>query len=183
VKQYLLFLFLGFLFASCATSSLPYTADYPLTDQLFHSRDRMFSGKIPRGWFSSTDDSLGSAVNALLIKEDYSATLTMKEIKLDHLASERVQNEGLKFLARLSTLFKQERGPDTELIMTEFELRGKSYCGYERMLGEITTRVVVFTTKGKYYECEIQLMKKRWSGEETKQMFTLQQTVLASLAF
>lgn len=182
MKQYLTFLFLGFLFSSCA-ASLPYTTDYPLTDQRFHSRDRMFSGNIPRGWFSATDDSLGSAVNALLIREDYSAALTVKEIKLDRSSIEHIRKEGLKLLARLSLLFRHEDAPGAEPETMEFELRGKHYCSYERMLKNATTRVVVFTAAGKYYECEMRSMKGQWPGEELKRMFTVQQTVLASLTY
>ena len=180
MKQYPVFLLLAFLFISCA-ASVPYATDYPLTDQIFQSRDGMFSGKIPRGWFSSTDDSLGSALNALLIKEDFSATLTLKELKLDRTAAEQVRKQGLPLLARLGSLFRHDIALNGELKTTEFELKGKKFCSYEQSSRERAGRVIVFVSKGKYYECEVKPAKGQWSAEEMKRMFTMQQTVLASL--
>ncbi len=98
MKQFPYALILAFLAAACA-SSLPYSADYPLTDATLTSRDGVLTGRIPLGWFSSTEDSLAEALTAWLIKEDYSAILIVKEIRLDDLASRRVRKEGLRLLA------------------------------------------------------------------------------------
>ena len=105
MKKKFLLLIIGFLLASCA-ATLPYAIDYPLTDQYFHSRDNIFYGRVPTGWFSATDDTLGESLTVWLLKEDFSATITVREIKLDSLSRKQVDNEGLALLASMSRAFK-----------------------------------------------------------------------------
>src|SRR5262249_17273510 len=69
VKQAVASLLIVALFMSCA-ASLPYATDYPLTEQTFRSRDGVFSARVPRGWFSSTGDTLVPALVAWLVKDD-----------------------------------------------------------------------------------------------------------------
>lgn len=178
----LVFLVLPILFLSCGTT-VPYTTDYPLTQGLFHSRDGAFSGRIPDGWFSSTDDTLASALVAWLIKDDFTATFGVREIHIDQTTARQINDEGLPLLAYISSGMQ---GEDLTGAMTEpeeFELRGRKHCSYELSLGGMRKRVVLFAAKGKYYECETAAVKGVWTANDLKRLFTLQQTVLASLSF
>ena len=170
----------AFSMLACA-STAPYPADYPLTEATFASRDGSFTGKIPLGWFSSTEDSLANALTAWLIKEDYSAILAVKEIKLDRLATERVQKEGLILLAQINA--SMEGASQLLHDLKEFEMAKRKYAGYEQSAGETTARIVVFTGRGKFYSCTARTVKGTWSRTEIAEMFRAQQTLLASLMF
>lgn len=175
---------LAFLIASC-TASLPYATDYPLSENVFRSRDGNFGGNVPRGWFDSSDDTLAPTLLMWLIREDFSAALTVQELRLDRLSLQRVEREGLPLLARISAGFHpaDKSVIPSSLELKEFELGGNKFCSYELPVSEGRSRVVVFGAKGKYYECEAHTLKGRWTGDELVRMFTAQQSVLASLRY
>ncbi len=180
MKQFPVAILLAFLAAACA-SSLPYSADYPLSDATFKSRDGVFTGRIPLGWFSSTEDSLAEALTAWLIKEDYSAMLAVKEIKLDDLAARRVKKEGLQLLAHLNALMEGTTQPSAGL--SEFQMMGRSYCSYEFSSAENFSRAVVFVARGRFYACTARTTKGTRSSDDVTGMFRAQQTFLSSLAY
>ena len=184
MKHNLYFVILCFLLASCA-ASLPYTFDYPLTKELFRSRDGEFSGKVPEGWFASPLDSLPSVYKAWLIKEDYSATFHVEELKLDQLSAKQVVSNGIKLLAQLSVAFHKENSEEAAVIVQpkEFKLHGMEFSGYELQDGGERQRVVVFSIKGKYYECVAAPVKREWSTESLVRLFSVQQTLLSTLMF
>jgi hypothetical protein len=130
MKYRIILLFLSIVFVSCA-AKIPYASNYPLTSQYFHSHDGMLSGRIPQGWFSSAEDTLAPSLMVWLIKEDFSATIVLKELKLDSLTVQHVKKEGLELLARISLRFQAEYNSSQILTLQEFEIRGKKYCGYE----------------------------------------------------
>lgn len=173
---------LSLFLASCA-ASLPYGTDYPLTGDIVRSRDGILSGNIPRGWFSSTDDSLGGALTILLMTDEVSATLTVKELRLDRLTAEQVNTRGLKLLAFLSGSFHDERTGRSTIEPQEFELQGKKFCSYEIADERSRKRVAVFSAKGKYYECEAGALRSSGGGEAYARTFTAQQTFLSSLTY
>jgi hypothetical protein len=145
MKQYVAALLCAALAFSCA-ASLPYASDYPLTEQTFRSRDGSFSGKVPRGWFASSGDTVVPAVVAWLVRDDLSAAMGVRELNLDRLSGERVGKDGVQLLARISAGL-HEGGAGTSTVVSgarEFELRGKKFCGYEIASGGKRSRVVVF---------------------------------------
>ena len=184
VAKHFFFALAAFLLASCA-ASLPYSTDYPLTDRTFMSRNGIFSGKVPRGWFSSAEDSIAPALEAWLIRDDFAATLSVKELKLDRTSAREVAERGLQLLAQLS--FAMQRGISDKASMIveprEFEMGGIKYCSYEVSDTGKRKRVVVFSGKGRYFECEAMAVKGILSPEEIVRMFTAQQTLLSSLVF
>ncbi len=171
-----------FLFISCA-SKPPYSANYPLTNQIFQSRDSMFSGRIPYGWFSSTNDTLARALVVWLLKEDFSAAITVRELILDRLSSKKVQKDGLETLAFISAGFRSLNSNHLEIKPVTFKLNGKEFCSYELTTDTIYKRIVVFALKGKYYECESSPLNSQFSKAEIIRLFTIQQTVLSSITF
>jgi len=183
LKHFAVTCILAVILASCA-GSLPYGTDYPLTNQVLHSRDGMFTGKIPQGWFSSTDDTLAPALTAWLVRNDFSATLAVKEFTLDRLTTQQVEKEGLKLLARLSAGFREESmSRANDLHCVEFEMRGKKFCSFEIVDGIKRTRVVVFAVKGKFYECEAMAVKGPWTANDFTKLFIAQQSFLSSMSF
>lgn len=173
---------LALYIASCA-ASLPYGTDYPMTEFNVRSRDGLLNGKIPLGWFSATGDSLGTAVTLLLISDAAEATLSIKEIKLDLRSVRRIEEEGLALLARISAAARVERTGVIASEPQEFKLQEKTFCSYELTEGNTRTRLAVFSTKGKYYECEVRGENRNWTGERYARLFTAQQTFLSSLTY
>jgi hypothetical protein len=174
------YLFLAVVLASCA-ASVPYSTDYPLTPAIFHSRDSAFSGRIPAGWFSSTEDTLAPALTAWLIKEDYGATLTIRELHLDRLSETRVKGDGLTLLANLNAAFEGHTGKMREA--KEYAIEGKKFCGYEFGASEAPGRAVVFIAGKKYYSCTAQRVKGTWSKADYNLLFSTQESLLRSLTW
>ncbi len=176
----LLFVLPALLISSCAPS-LPYAVDYPMTQTLFHSRDSSISGRVPAGWFSSTEDSIAPALAAWLIREDYTATLALRELRLDRLAEDRVRHEGLRLLAGLNASLERQTTSMRDIV--EYKMGGTAYCGYEFEAGESPGRVVVFAAKNRYYACTAKRVKGPWTKGDVIGLFRAQQSVLSSLSF
>jgi len=176
------YLFLGLLGIACAVH-YPYVSDYPITPEIFRARDGNFTGRVPHGWFCSTDDTLAPALAAWLIKDDFSASLSIRELKLDPLTIKNVQNDGLSLLASISCGMNGSGTPFRDNQLQEFSYGDKRYAGYEIGSGTQGRRIVVFSSRGKYYECEIRAMTGTWTPQEMNRLFTIQQSVLASLNF
>ncbi len=177
--------FVLLIFASCAGSA-PYTSHYPLSADFFHSHDGTLTGKLPQGWFESTDDSIVSSLTVWLIREDFSATLLIKELSLDQRTEQQVRQNGLKLLANVSAGFQSDladRGTATGIDPKEFDIDGKQFCSYETGSAMARKRIVVFMARGKYYECEARALKGNWTADDLNRMFSIQQSVLGSLAY
>ena len=173
---------LAFVIASCA-ASFTYTTNSPMTDTVVRSRDGVLRGKIPQGWFSATEDSLGSAATLLLISDIGGTTITVTPIILDILAFEHIQSHGLPLLAGISASSRSEEPGAVTTEPQEFELRGRKFCSYEITKGPARSRIVVFSVKGKYYECEARGGENGISSERVVRLFTAQQSFLSSLEF
>jgi len=170
------------ILASCA-GSVPYTSHYPLSTDFFHSHDGTLTGKLPQGWFESTDDSIVSSLAVWLIREDFSATLLMKELSLDQRTEQQVRQNGLKLLAHVSAGFQSDQGTETGIDPKEFDIDGKQFCSYETGSAMARKRIVVFMARGKYYECEARAVKGNWTTDDLNRMFSIQQSVLGSLSY
>jgi hypothetical protein len=177
-----IYLVLAFLGVTCAVH-YPYVSDYPLTPEIFRTRDGNLTGRVPQGWFCSTDDTLAPALAAWLIKDDFSAALSLRELKLDPLTMKSVQDDGLSLLASISYGSNGDGTPMHDNQLQEFAYGDKRYVGYEIGSGTQSKRIVVFFSRGKYYECEIKAITGTWTPSEMNRLFTIQQSVLASLNF
>jgi hypothetical protein len=184
LKHYLLSLLSAVLFISCA-GSLPYSMDYPLTDQTFRSRDGIFTCKVPQGWFTSAGDSIVPAVVVWLMRDDLSATMGVKEINLDQMAARSVEKGGLELLATISAGLREGDPASPSMVVPpkEFEMRGRRFCSYEIASAGKRARIVVFSARGHYYECEAEPVNGAGSADQIQKMFTAQQTFLASMTF
>lgn len=168
---------------SCATK-LPYSINYPLTQQTFSSRDETFFGLVPHGWFASSVDTLAPALLVWLVREDFSAVLTVRELHLDQLSSKRVDKDGLRLLASISMAAHNESSQaHSTQSPAEYSLKGKTFCSYEVNENDVQKRIVVFSAKRKYFECEALPIKGSWSRENVTELFSAQQAMLASLVF
>ena len=116
------------------------------------------------------------------MKEDFSAALTIQELRLDRITKDQVKKEGLEFLARLSQSLHQDSSSSTIIKPPEeFHLHDMKFCDYELGSPNDRRRIVVFGARGKFYECETVALKKPSSADGFIRLFTIQQSFLASL--
>ena len=182
MTENLCWLFLTLAFASCA-APVTYSTDYPLTGSMVQGRDGLLSGKIPQGWFSVTEDSLASALSILLIQSETKATLSVRELKLDRRAIQQVGKDGLPLLARISAASRDVPSKGAASDPQEFELHGKRFCAYEISGGSSRSRVVIFSAKGRYFECEARGGNSGWQNEGYNRLFSTQQSFLSSFTY
>ena len=173
-------LLLGLLAVSCA-STVPYASDYPLSAELFRTREGGLTGRVPRGWSSQARDTLAPALAAWLLRDDAAASLAFRELKLDAVSARAVEDEGPAFLARLSAGMLPGGAGGAERRV--FEIGGRKFCAYETGEGGSRRRIVVFGSAGKFYECEARAVKGRWSADDFAKLFSAQQSMLATLSF
>ena len=178
------FLLLCLLAASCAAP--PPRVDVPLTEQSFQSADGLLQGRVPKGWFVSTDNEIAPQLLAWLTREDYAATLAFQEIFLDRDAANRIGNKGLSLLAELSFRLKVAEEPGAIMASPprEFSLRGKNFCGYEYLPGvqRPPRGVVVFRIRDRCFESVALPSHDTFTPRELEVLFNTQQAVLASLS-
>jgi hypothetical protein len=182
MSRIIVFILLSVLLVSCS-AKLPYAADYPLTAEIFQSRDGVLKGKIPSGWFASSDDTLAPSLSVWLMKEDLGATIIVRELTVDSLTAARIRSEGLELLAVLSAGYQGLRFERDAMNMKEFSLGGKKYCSFETGSENNRSRVVVFSALGKYYECEAKILRGEWGSGEIRRLFSVQQSVLSALLY
>jgi hypothetical protein len=170
----------GVLLAGCA-ASLPYSSEYPLTQESFVSRDGILTGRIPLGWFSFPDDTLAPAIAAWLVRDDLNAMIALRELAVDARTSERIRTRGLHLLAELSIAFQTIDHMTMRQSPEEYSIAGRKYCGYELSMSGLPRRLVVFALNNRYYECEAVVVRGDWADEDVRRLFSVQQSMLGSL--
>lgn len=177
------FLSLFLIVASCAAPTR--RIDIPLTDEPFQSADGVLHGRVPKGWFVSTDNEVAPHLSAWLVREDYAATLALQEIFTDRDAAKHIDKVGLSMLAEVSFRLKQAEEPYAQLTSSprEFSEQGKSYCRYEYVHDKqgAPRGVVVFRIRSRYFESVAMPTKDTFSPHQLTGLFNVQQAVLASL--
>jgi hypothetical protein len=183
VKFILHVLFLSLLVWGCR-AHLTYINDYPMSTATFVTRDGLIRGAVPEGWFISHEDTLVPTLTAWLVKNDFSASISLRELSVDPATARQIKNDGLDFLAKLSMKF-HEAPAGRNVSSTQpnnFEMKGIKFCEYESGGPESRSRVIVFSASGRYFECEAQAAKSGWSEKDLNQLFRIQQSVIASLS-
>ncbi len=139
---------------SCA-SRPPAASTYPLLATSVQTADGAITGRIPMGWNSAFSDSLPLGVDAWLVSDDRAAFIALREINLDRPTGQRVRQEGLELLARLSIAFRSDSAHAAASVpVRESVLNDLKVCSYELSVGGEWKSVIVMTLKGRFYECE-----------------------------
>jgi len=154
-----------------------------MTSEVFQSHDGMLRGRVPSGWFISADDTIAPSLSVWLLREDISATMTVRELNVDSLTAARIKKEGLELLAILSAGYQGLKAGTDITNLKEYSLAGKIFCSYETGPENDRRRVVVFRARGKYFECEARILNGNRGSERLQELFTVQQSVLASLTY
>jgi len=118
------------------------------------SRDGRLQYVTPPGWFDATADSQAAGHAVWIIRNDYGATLTIDEVRLDAAAVAMVGTGGLEPLAQLlMTLPSGDRPVRTVGAPETVERDGKAYCEYAVEVYETgdLLRVVLFRAGERVY--------------------------------
>jgi hypothetical protein len=151
----------------------------PLT---FSVRGSSLHGSIPAGWFSPSGDTLAPALVAWLVTDDYSSSISMREILLDATARRRIAKEGMPLLAMLSISFRGEKtAAEPAQSTSAFTMNGRQYGSYESAAAGVRSHIVVFSRGGKYYECEAKQHRAGLTESAMEQLRRAQLAVLFSL--
>jgi hypothetical protein len=142
------------LAAFACASRPPDAPGYPLSDEIVRTVDGALLARVPRGW-TSAGGEVPPGVAAVLVSDDRSALIVLRELSLDVVTGERVRREGLGLLARLSLAFRADSArPAPNVPVTEYRLGQTDVCAFELIVGSAWKSVVVAGFGGRYYECE-----------------------------
>jgi hypothetical protein len=171
--------FLALVAVSCA-SRPPEAGTYPLLEKTVETSNGAVIGRIPQGWSTAVSESLPSGVEAWLVSDDGGAFMALREINLDRPTSQRVREEGLELLARLSIAFRSDSARPTGAVsVRSTTLHSFNACSYELRAGAEWKSVFVMTIRGRYYECEANVAQA--SPERTSRVGEAQKAFCASL--
>ena len=174
VRKVVLLAITSLILSACA--SVPYYSfDYPLTNEVVISTDKTLQSRVPLGWFASKAPSLTPQFLFWLIKEDYSGTIALQEIKVDRFTEQQIKNEGLKLFAEISQSFKRESVDGFFLTkpIEIFTINSKNYCGYEYYSKSYNgrVRVIVLQIGNKYFEVEAIPLSGVWYEKDLKALY------------
>lgn len=120
----------------------------------FPSRDGALQYRLPVGWFDATADSQATAHAIWLMRNDYGASITVDEVRLDAAARKEIERGGLLQLAQLvMALTTGEHGAMLLEPPAVVNVNGRLFCRYEMVASATrdTLRVALFDTGGKAY--------------------------------
>lgn len=166
-------------------SSYHYKYNHPLSSEFVTSKDGKLIAFIPKGWFAPNDSSQISNYIFLLIKNDYSCSITLEKIFIDGKSRTLIEQKGLELLAQISLELRKETSKDFVLSRKPefFQMNNKNYCAYEYYSDWTSKkiRVIVFELNGDYYECSAIPLNGVWLEKDLIELYTAAQTFLHSL--
>lgn len=176
-----MFPLLGMVLLSCSAPS--YRPEVRLTENVFRAADGFLRGRVPEGWFAPEESDVPPHIGALLVRDDFAATIMFHEIKVDSATSLALEREGLSLLADLSVRLKQGEEPSVQLVTEPrtVTIRGKQFVRYEyRSTGRQGQGcVAVFRVKNRYFESTAMLVNDGTSADDP--LSFVQQAVILSL--
>jgi len=155
---------LSLLIMACAsTSRVP-----DFSKEYYTSRNGQLRYKLPIGWLNATNDSLSSSAVVWLVRNDFAATLSVKEVVIDAETRHEVQRTGLKRVAELTlALASGERGGSVVDPPQMTSLGGRTACAYEYMTSHPNDRirVILIDTGSTVYD--VSLLMTESAGSKT----------------
>ncbi len=176
------------LFSGCAATSR-YEIPQPLTTEIVQSLDGNITAHVPAGWFSATDSVVAPHLLLWFVRDDYAATMGLRQISVESDEEKRIAREGILPLAKVSLELKRLRAGSAFRVIAQPKIfkqsrqqQDKEYASYEYSPnGKDVVRVIVFSAKGKCYEFSALPVSERGRPEDPIRLFSTQQSVFASM--
>jgi hypothetical protein len=163
-----------------------YSATAAMSSEYVASEDGNISVLLPDGWVQTSDPAEAPSILLWLVQDDYNASLSFTELRMDPALYETLKRDGLEAVARVSLSLKQ-RGASGELHLVQkpemFRIGGRMHVAYEyrSAAAEAIIRVVVFDTGSRFMECVIFPASHTITPAANRRLFEVQQSVLASM--
>ena len=145
---------------SCAsTSRVP---DF-LSREYFTSKDGLVRYRLPLGWLNASDDPPSSSDIIWLVRDDFAATISMKEVVVDEQTRREIDRSGLGRIAELTlALVSGERGVNVVNPPVSGWSHGMRVCRYEYATGSSsdTASVILIDNGEKVYEVRLLMTDK-----------------------
>ncbi len=176
-------LLFSLLLAGCA--SAPRAVDHRFSPEYVTATDGRLRYRLPEGWLNATKDSPSATDIVWLVRSDFAATLSVRELKVDAEARREINRGGLMRLAELTLALESgERGIHIAREPQSSSTRGKSVCMYEYVTGQPTNRirVLLVDTGTTVYEVSV-LMKESVSREPGDNIAAMQDLFIQNLGW
>ncbi len=168
--------------AACAPTRETSAPPTPHSVPLVAARGGGFSYRIPPGWFDASADSQARGHAALLIRNDYGATISVDEVHLDEAARSEINENGLLPVARL-LLSLSSWDHDAILTMAphSVDVDGRQACRYGLASGngEDTVEVTLVESTEKLFAVRVLVSGKKGGGKVS--LRTIQEDFLGTV--
>lgn len=199
MKPLILSILAGFLLAACGGSepavTVPEDAEFPryryaamagMTKDVVSTADGTLRVLRPEGWLRTSDPKNAPSILLWLVREDYSASISFTQIKMDPALYQTLKGEGIAAVAKVSLSLKERNAEDSVTVVTpveRFKVGGRICAAYEYRIAaaEPVIRVVVFDTGTRFMECALYPASVTVTPADNRTLFEVQQTVLASM--
>ena len=138
-----------------ACASAPHVFQPSLSQEYFTSRNGQLRYRLPVGWLNATDEAPSSHNIIWLVRSDFAATLSVREVVIDAETRLDVNRSGLRRVAELTlALVSGEKGVSITKQPMASILQGTKVCMYEYVTGHSGDRihVVLVDTGNNVYE-------------------------------
>jgi len=140
----------------------------------------------PKGWMETADPANAPNILLWLVREDYTASISFTEIRMDPVLYKRIAKDGLRAVASISLSLKKGNARDSVAVIREtevFRMNGRDFAAYEYSVdgGKTVLRIAVFDTGARFIECALLPATSPLSAAQNRSLFEAQQTVLASM--
>lgn len=163
-----------------------YAPSKNFTNQMIATASKDIAVRLPNDWIEMVDEKNAPNIILWMVRSDYSASISFTPVIMDPVLYQSLARDGLKAVAQVSVSMKRDRAKDSLRIVTpieSFRLNKKEFFAYEYSFnhGKSLARVVVFDTGKQFVECDMLPAHDSTSVTQTRELFEVQQGVLASM--
>lgn len=168
-----------------ACASAPHGSESRFSGEYLTSRNGQLRYKLPAGWLNVTNDSVSSNHTIWLVRNDFAATLSVREMVIDAGTRREANRAGLSRIAELTlALVSGEGGVTVVIPPAESSAHGRKASMYEYISDGSGDRVhvILVDTGTKVYEVRM-LMTKELSDGSFSENIALQEMFVRNLAW
>jgi hypothetical protein len=169
-----------FFLVSCG-SGVRYSDELPLSTLIFRAGAGRLSGLVPEGWTTAPRDAADESSGTLVLVRGDSLRIVVRSLLLESTAAAYYSGRGPADLASLNRTLRDTSSAGRMGGISTFSIRDRNFAAYELHAPAARSRVVVFNSGEAWFECEA-MADRTLSGETSyDDLFSAQQTLLASL--
>jgi hypothetical protein len=146
------------------------------------SKDSGFSYRIPSGWFDASADSQARGHAALLVRNDYRATIAIDEVRLDAAARLELRRNGLVLVAQLLlSLTSWEQNAVLAIAPHLLRVGDRNACRYRTISGNGGDMADVTLVEGREKLYTVRILMSGKSAQDEKALQLVQEHFLGTV--